>query len=97
MKKDLVIDNCDTPIKPIETINIDDIILLDDAYPTSRVLDGSYDHGYNSEWQQKGRLPDGRNVLISYLFDEDEEKAAGEEAENLPWDNDHIRRIILSD
>jgi len=65
------------------------------AEPTSRVLDGSEDHGYAEEWQEPAVMPDGRPCLRMYLFDDDE--VCEEEAENYPWDDDHVKRIVLLD
>jgi hypothetical protein len=70
------------------------------AYPTSRLLDGSSDHGYAEEWAEPATLPDGRPCLRMYLFDdEDIHDEEGEPllAENYPWDHEHVRRILLLD
>lgn len=60
------------------------------AESTSRVLDGSADHGYAQEWLEPATLEDGRKGSIVYLFrDEDLLDPEGEEiveAENYPWD-----------
>lgn len=73
----------------------------DQAEPTSRLLDGSADHGYVQEWAEPAILPDGRRCIRMYLFDEDDITDADgeeiEEAENFPWDEEHVRRIILID
>ena len=70
------------------------------AEPTSRVLDGSYDAGYTQEWVEPCVLPDGRKGEIVYLFDDDDLLDADgnpiEEAENLPFDSEHVMRIKLS-
>lgn len=68
------------------------------AYPTGRLLDGSGDHGYDEEWFEKATLPDGRACYRAYLFDEsDITDDDGEplDAENYPWDSEHVRRIVL--
>ena len=70
------------------------------AEPTSRLLDGSEDHGYDEEWQEPAILPDGRKCYLMYLFDiADITNADGDAllAEDYPWDDDHVRRIILVD
>ena len=80
-----------------ELINPDSVEATDNAYPTSRLLDGSSDHGYAEEWAEPAVLPDGRDCTIMYLFDDDDiidkfgEKI---DAEFYPWDADHIRRIV---
>ena len=63
------------------------------AFPTSRVLDGSSDHGYAQEWAEAGVLPDGRHCRVMFLFSEEE--VGVEEQEDLPWDMDHVVRIVL--
>jgi hypothetical protein len=70
------------------------------AQPTSRVLEGSSDHGYAQEWAEPAVLTDGRKCERIYLFTADEiVDDAGEplEAEDYPWDDDHVRRIRLLD
>jgi len=72
---------------------------IDVAEPTSRVLDGSSDHGYAQEWAEPAILPDGRKCSRIYLFDEDdivdENGDYIEDSENLPWDEEHVARIVL--
>lgn len=70
------------------------------AEPTSRVLDGSEDHGYAEEWAEPAVLPDGRKCSRMYLFDADEivnDDGVPLEAENYPWDDAHVARILLSE
>lgn len=70
------------------------------AVPTSRVLDGGEDHGYAEEWQEPAVLPDGRECYRMYLFDSSEivnDNGEPLEAENYPWDDDHVARILLAD
>jgi hypothetical protein len=62
------------------------------AEPTSRVLEGSGDHGYAQEWAEPAQLPDGRKCLRMYLFTEDE---IADEPEDYPWDDEHVARIKL--
>lgn len=64
------------------------------AEPTSRLLDGSSDHGYAEEWAEPAVMPDGRKCERMYLFTADE---IAEDAENYPWDNEHVARIRLID
>jgi hypothetical protein len=65
------------------------------AYPTSRLLDGSQDHGYAQEWAEPATMPDGRPCLRIYLFDDDE--VDHEDAVDYPWDDEHVKRIELLD
>lgn len=70
----------------------------DQAYPTSRLLDGSTDHGYAEEWAEPAMLPDGRKCLIMYLFDDDDitwDDGEPREAEDYPWNNEHVSWIKL--
>lgn len=70
------------------------------AEPTSRVLDGSEDHGYAEEWAEPAALPDGRSCYRMYLFTKNEivdDDGEPLEAENYPWDDDHVARIKVSD
>ena len=68
-----------------------------DAVPTSRVLDGSSDHGFDEEWAEPGYVViDGekRQASRMYLFDASE---TGDDASEYPWDEKHVARIILRD
>ena len=81
-----------------ETVDIDTVNTTGNAEPTSRVLEGSSDHGYAQEWTAPCTLPDGRKGLIVYLFTEEEVvdyTGESREAEDYPWDDNHIRRIKL--
>lgn len=86
---------------PDELIDIATVTPKGNAEPTSRVLDGSSDHGYAQEWVEDCTLADGRTGQIVYLFAEDDlmddDGEPIEEAENLPFDDDHIHRIKLVD
>ena len=71
--------------RQVGTVDYEDIIIDGDgAQPTSRVLDGSSDHGYAQEWVEYGTYQ-GRRVKVIYLFDDDDILDI-DEAENLPWD-----------
>jgi len=73
---------------------------IDNAYPTSRVLDGSSDAGYAEEWAEPAKLPDGRQCLKIYLFDDDDiVDSDGEprEPEWYPWDDEHVARVVVTD
>lgn len=68
------------------------------ALPTGRLLDGSRDHGYATEYYEPGTIR-GNACHAVYLFDQDEVDAADERngEEDLPWDDAHTARIILDD
>lgn len=87
--------NCYDP--KAETIDAARVLVAtgDCAEPTSRLLAGSEDHGYAEEWQEPAVLPDGRKCYRMYLFDA--EDIADKDPEFYPWDDDHVRRIILVD
>lgn len=86
---------CNTSRKDAETIDAAKVESTGNAEPTSRVLNGSEDSGYAEEWQEPAVMPDGRKCLRSYLFTAEE--TTDLEAENYPWDDDHVKRIILID
>ncbi|MEN6401633.1 MAG: hypothetical protein ABFD94_06785 [Armatimonadia bacterium] len=69
------------------------------AEPTSRVLEGSRDHGYDQEWIEPG-LYDGEKAQIVYLLaDGDLLDDVGEPYDdlgNVAWE-DHVARIVLID
>lgn len=67
------------------------------AQPTSRVLDGSADHGFAEEWAEPGTVViDGETLRASriYLFEAEE---VTEDADNYPWDDAHVARVIVLD
>lgn len=82
-------------------INPDEIEYTNDpAQPTSRCLSGSNDHWAAEEWAQDAIMPDGRKCQVFYLFSADEivdDDGNPLEAENYPWDADHISRVVLDD
>lgn len=70
------------------------------AEPTSRLLDGSQDHGFAEEWAESAVMPDGRKCSRIYLFESSEivnDDGEPLEAENYPWDDAHVARILLAD
>jgi hypothetical protein len=70
------------------------------AYPTGRRLDGSSDQGFDHEWAEPARLPDGRRCSKMYFFTNAElldDEGAPLEVANFPWDDTHVRRIKLTD
>lgn len=85
--------------KKNELIDPELVVATDSAVPTGRVLDGSEDHGYTEEWAEPAVLPDGRVCSRMYLFSADEIVNDGEplEAEDYPWDDAHVARILLSE
>lgn len=90
-----------TDTQAMDRINPADVRATgENAEPTSRLLDGSSDHGYAEEWQEPATMPDGRACYRMYLFTADDiVDADGEplDAEDYPWDNAHVRRIRLID
>ncbi|MDD5060685.1 MAG: hypothetical protein PHN44_00170 [Candidatus Marinimicrobia bacterium] len=91
---------CNTDQKHDMLIDPSTVIATDQAVPTGRLLDGSSDHGYVEEWQEPAILPDGRQCYRMYLFDDDDitdEEGNHLDADCYPWDNDHVRRILLAD
>jgi hypothetical protein len=64
------------------------------AEPTGRVLSGSSDSWAAEEWAESG-LYDGQRAARIYLFTAVEVEAAGDDASNLPWDDEHTARIKL--
>lgn len=83
--------------KPVAMVSFNDFNSTGNAEPTSRVLDGSIDHGYAEEWAENGYIIlDGekRQVTLIYLFEENE---ISDEPENYPWDEKHAARLLLAD
>jgi len=85
--------------KPIGQIEYSEIEETDNAEPTNRVLDGSYDHGMAEEWSAPCTLFGGAGVgVVIYLFPRrvitDD---AGEtiEAEFYPWTEQYCARVIV--
>jgi hypothetical protein len=83
-----------------EMIDAAEVKATGNAFPTSRVLNGSSDHGYEQEWFEPAVLPDGRSCYRVYLFDEGDitdDNGDPIDAEDYPWDDQHVRRIKLRD
>lgn len=75
------------------------VVAIGNAEPTSRVLDGSEDHGFAEEWAEPAVLPDGEKVYRMYLFTADEivnDDGEPLDAEDYPWDDAHVWRIKSS-
>ena len=80
------------------TISANMVNPTDQAVPTGRLLDGSCDHGYVEEWQEPAILPDGRECYRIYLFAAEDiytDDGYPIDADEYPWDDDHVARIIL--
>ena len=86
--------------KVVGDIDINDIAISGDgAYPTSRVLSGSSDHGYAAEYVETG-IYRGRKVNIIYLFDDgydvDEDGEPYDDDGSYDWDS-ALNRIEYCD
>lgn len=84
-----------------EFVNACDAVPTGNAFATSRVLDGSSDHGAFQEWLEPAVLPNGRKCHRVYLFDEsdlqDDDGEWLEDASNFPWGDKNVARIKLAD
>lgn len=83
--------------EPVTFVSFGSFEASDNAEPSSRVLDGSIDHGYDEEWLEPGTVVvDGksRQAVRVFLFDDFD---IAEQAEDYPWDADHCARILLRD
>jgi len=81
------------PANAIDHIDPSRVEATDQAQPTGRVLEGSLDDVYAEEWSEPAVLPDGRKCERIYLFSADEVEV--DEADQLPWDDEHVARIEL--
>jgi hypothetical protein len=84
-------------LTPAGVVAFDAFESLGNAYPTSRLLDGSSDHGFAEEWAEPGCvLINGelRPAQAIYLFTADE---INSDANRYPWDAAHVARILLLD
>ena len=81
-----------------EVVDLSTITSSGNAEPTSRVLDGSSDHGYDQEWLEPATLADGRECSLVYLLDnedfEDENGEAYDDLGNVDWLG-HLVRVRL--
>jgi hypothetical protein len=64
------------------------------AEPTNRVLPGASSAFDPQEWLERGTI-NGEPAQVFYIFDEEE--ASSEDAEDYPWDEAHIDRIIIGE
>lgn len=81
-----------------EMIDYEEITEIGNANPTSRVLEGSSDHGYEQEWVAPCRLSDGRTGMAVYLFtllDLLDDEGESCDTADYPWDEDHLHRVKL--
>jgi len=88
--------------KTLETVESEVIFgsAIGNAEPTSRLLEGSSNHGYAEEWQQESKLPNGSKCLIMYLFDTEgitDIDGEPKDPENYPWDSEHVSYVRLLD
>lgn len=84
-------------LSPVAHVEFGDFRPSGNAFPTSRVLEGSVDHGVAEEWAEPGSIildGESRPAQRCYLFDADE---VCDEAEDYPWDAEHCARILLTD
>lgn len=66
-----------------------------DPEPTSRVLDGSRDDGWDQEWAVDGTIfLDGEHVDARMIFLFDADDVENEDAGEWPWE-DRAARIII--
>ena len=88
-------DNC-TPTG--EVVDLSTIKSSGNAECTSRVLDGSSDHGYDQEWLEPATLADGRECSLVYLLNnedfEDGDGEAYDDLSNVDWLG-HLVRVRL--
>ena len=82
----------------ITSIDAAKINMIDQALPTSRLLDGSSDHGAYAEYTQPCTLPDGTEATAVYiLYDEHVQGADGdimEDESQYDWDG-ALSRIVI--
>lgn len=102
MKKETKVSVYNLGGQPAGEINPEEIEYSenDPAQPTSRRLSGSDDHWAAEEWVQDAIMPDGRKCQVFYLFSADEiadDDGQPIDADNYPWDADHISRVVLDD
>ena len=67
---------------------------MDDAEPTNIAPPA----GFAAEWKEPAIMPDGRKCLRMYLFtagDIVDKRGKPLAAEDYPWDDEHVVRIIL--
>jgi len=82
----------------ISSIDAGKITMINQALPTSRLLDGSSDHGAYAEYTQPCTLPDGTEATAVYILqDEHVQGSDGEIMEDesqYDWDG-ALSRVIV--
>ena len=66
------------------------------AQPTARVLEGSEDHGMAQEWSEEGKCGD-IDVICYYIFSNSDitwDNGELMDAEDYPWDGEHVKKIV---
>jgi hypothetical protein len=65
------------------------------AYPTSRVIDGSRDHGWDQEWAQEGAITlNGEETECTMIFLFDADDVENDDPNYWPWE-DRAARIVI--
>jgi hypothetical protein len=64
------------------------------AFPTGRLIQGADSAMDPQEWAERGTV-DGKEATVFYIFSEEE--ASPDDAENYPWDINHINHIEIED
>lgn len=81
-----------------DDVDVTDYVPQGNAEPTSRLLDCDMEDCWAAEeWREEGTI-NNEPCAAYYLFDKSEiidDKECPLEADRYPWDNDHIRRIII--
>ena len=68
---------------------------LEPAVPTSRVIDGSRDHGWDQEWTQEGTITiDGEDTSATMVFLFGAEDVESDDPNYWPWE-DRAARIVI--
>lgn len=81
-----------------KTVRISDLVAIEEAYSTSRVLDGTDDYWAAAEYIE--RMEDqvtGDRYDVVYLFSEEDmefENGASCQESDYPFDEDHIARVF---
>ena len=79
----------------VARVNFDDFTTERAAEPTSRVLDGSRDHGWDQEWAVDGTIFFGiENIDARMIFLFDADDVENEDASEWPWE-DRVARIVI--
>lgn len=91
----IYLDNC-TPSG--EQVDFSAIKSTGNAEPSSRILNGSSDHGFDQEWLEPATLADGRACSLVYLLNDedflDEDGEPFDDLSNVDW-FEHLVRVRL--